>query len=144
MQTSTALRFASGASLLLFAGHTAGGLSSWSPMGNTAVLDAMRSFHFPVNGFTRSYLHFYVGVGLLISVYLLAQAVLLWQLASWTKIDPVRTRQVIAVFFAAAVLTTVLAWMFFSVAPLVVSLVVAVFLGLALGTRSGTVQQSAA
>jgi hypothetical protein len=132
MRTSTSLRVASGISLLLFAGHTAGGFSSWSPAGSTRALDAMRSFQFAVNGFTRSYWHFYIGFGLVISVYLLAQAVLLWQLASWSRVNPATARPLVAVFFAAAVLTSVLDWMFFFVAPLVMSVATAAVLGLAL------------
>ena len=80
-------------------------------------------------------LAFLVGFGLVISVYLLAQAVLLWQLASLAKANPVGTRPVIAVFFATAVLTTVLAWMFFFLPPLVINAVIAVFLGHALAPR---------
>ena len=98
-------------------------------------MNTMQSFHLQVTGFTRSYWHFYVGFGLVISVYLLAQAVLLWQLASLAKANPVGTRPVIAVFFATAVLTTVLAWMFFFLPPLVINAVIAVFLGLALASR---------
>jgi hypothetical protein len=143
LQTSTSLRIASGASLLLFAGHTAGGLSSWSPIGSTTVLDAMRSFQFPVNGFTRSYWHFYIGFGLVISVYLLAQTVLLWQLASWSKVDPIHTRRGVAVFFVAAALTSVLDWMFFFAAPLVISVVITTFLGLALMPRTDIVRRPA-
>jgi hypothetical protein len=135
MQTSTSLRVASAATLVIFAGHSAGGLTSWSPPGNTSVLEAMKSFHFEVNGFTRSYWHFYMGFGMVISVYLLAQTVLLWQLASVAKADPARTRPIIAVFFAAAVLSTVLAWVFFFIPPLVLNAVIAVFLGLALVPR---------
>ena len=131
MRMSTSLRVASGATVLLFAGHSAGGLGSWSPLGTTTVLEAMKSFHFQVNGFGRSYWHFYIGFGLVISVYLLGQAVLPVATRVVGEGDLVKTRPFIAVFFAMAVLTTILDWMFFFVPPLVLSTVIAVFLGLA-------------
>jgi hypothetical protein len=131
MKPSTALRIASATSWLLFAGHSAGGIHSWSPQGETAMLGAMRSVQFQVTGLTRSYWHFYVGFGLVISVYLLAQSVLLWQLASWVEVDPARTRPMILVFLAAAVATVILDWMFFFAAPIVFSVTIAFCLGLA-------------
>jgi len=137
MQSSTSLRIASGATLLLFAGHTAGGLNSWSPVGNTPVLDAMKSFRFPVNGFDRSYWHFYIGFGLNISVFLLAQAVVLWQLASLVTVDPVRTRPMILVFLIATLAAVVLDTKFFFAAPLALTVAIGIFLGAALlQTRS--------
>jgi hypothetical protein len=131
MKPSSLLRVASGMSFLLFAGHTAGGVHSWSPQGENAVLGAMRSVQFQVSGFTRTFWDFYVGFGFVLSVYLLAQAVLLWQLASWVKVDPVRTQSIVLVFFATAIATIILDWMFFFTAPIVLSVAIAVCLGLA-------------
>ena len=76
------LRIASVITALYAAGHTAG--MPWTPsedvMAQGAVV-AMRGVHFEVAGVTRSYWDFYQGFGLSISVLLVVQAVLMWQLA---------------------------------------------------------------
>jgi len=74
MTPSVFLRSASVITLLFAAGHAMGAVDSWSPSGETAVLGAMRSFHFDVMGTTRTYLDFYLGFGLYITVLLLLQA----------------------------------------------------------------------
>jgi hypothetical protein len=142
MKPSTTLRVASAMSSLLFAGHSAGAVHSWSPQGETTVLGAMRAVQFEVTGFTRTYWHFYMGFGLVISVFLLAQAMLLWQLASWVTVDPARTRPMLLVFFASAIAMVVLDWMFFFTAPIVLSVAIAVCLGIAVlsTVREGAVQ----
>lgn len=125
------LRIASILTLLLAAGHTAGGLSFWSPSGETEVLRAMRSFHFDAGGVSRTYLDFYLGFGFTISVYLFMQAVALWQLASIAKSDALRVRPLIGSFLLASVASAVLAWKFIFVVPVVSFTAVTVCLGLA-------------
>jgi hypothetical protein len=132
MRPSMMLRIASAISFLLFAGHSAGGLSSWSPQSDTTVLNTMRSVHFPVQGFTRTYFDFYMGFGLIISVYLLAQTVLLWQLASWIKLDLVRVRSFASVLLFVAVASAMLDWFFFFAAPLLMTIGIAASIGIAL------------
>ena len=95
MNASLLLRIASILTLLLAAGHTSGGLTFWSPAGETEVLRAMRSFHFDAAGVSRTYLDFYLGFGFLLGVYLLVQALALWQLASMAKAEPIRVRPLV-------------------------------------------------
>ncbi len=59
MGTTIALRIASVLSLLIAAGHTLGGRSSWSPVGENDTLRAMRSFHMDVFGVSRTYHDFF-------------------------------------------------------------------------------------
>jgi hypothetical protein len=75
MKPSLLLRIASILTLLITAGHTLGGLSFWSPVGETETLRAMRSFHFDAMGASRTYLNFYLGFGFIISVVQFLQAV---------------------------------------------------------------------
>ena len=131
MKPSLWLRIASVLSLLFAAGHTAGGLSLWSPAGETDVLRAMRSFHFDAAGVSRTYLDFYLGFGFILSVYLLLQAVVLWQLASMAKTDPIRTRPLVGSFFLASVVSAFLSWKFIFLVPVISCIAVAVCLGLA-------------
>jgi len=131
MKPSLPLRIASILTLLFAAGHTAGGLSFWSPAGETEVLRAMRSFHFDAGGVSRTYLDFYLGFGFIISVYLFIQGIALWQLASIAKSDVLRVRPLIGSFLLASVAAAVLSWRFIFVLPVVSSTLVASCLGLA-------------
>jgi hypothetical protein len=131
MKPSLLLRIASVLSLLITAGHAAGGFSSWSPAGDTETLRAMRSFHFDVAGANRSYLDFYMGFGFINSIYFLTQAVVLWQLASMAKHDPVRVRPLVGSYFGASVASAFLAWKFIFFGPVVSFAAIAICLGLA-------------
>ena len=127
-----ALRTASVLTMIFAAGHAFGGLQSWSPPGNTAVLQTMRSFRFDADGASRTYWDFYVGFGVIITVYLLAQAVMLWQLSALSKTAPSQVRPIVAVILVSVVANAVLAWQFFFAIPVVLGLATAVSLGLAL------------
>ncbi|WP_266171451.1 LIC_13387 family protein [Dyella subtropica] len=131
MKPSLLLRIASILSLLFAAGHTSGGLSLWSPAGETEVLRAMGSFRFDAMGVSRTYLDFYLGFGYTISVYLFIQAVVLWQLATLAKSDALRIRPLIGSFLLASIASAALSWRFVFVVPVVCSSAVAVCLGLA-------------
>jgi hypothetical protein len=131
MKPSLLLRIASIMTLLFAAGHTAGGLSSWSPAGETDVLRAMRSFHFDAAGVSRTYLDFYLGFGLIIGIYLLTQAVVLWQMASIAKADAFRVRPLIGTFLLASAVSAILSWRFIFLVPVVSLTAVAACLGLA-------------
>ena len=85
-----------------------------------------------VMGFDRSYFDFYVGFGMDLGVFLGAQAVLLWLLAGLAAADPKRARPAIAVFFAANLAITVLNAIYLFTAPLVMTGMVALCLGVAL------------
>jgi hypothetical protein len=138
MKPSLLLRIASIASLLLAAGHTLGGLQSWSPPGDTDVLQAMRSFRFDAEGVSRTYWDFYIGFGLIISVFLLAQAGVLWQLATVSKKDPVQVRPILSMLFISVLANAVLSWKFFFAVPVVLAIAIASSLGLALAVARPT------
>ncbi len=77
----------------------------------------MKSHHFDAMGFSRTYWDFYYGFGLVISGYLLVQAVVLWQLASRAKADSVRVRPIIASFFVSFLVNAILVWKYFFTVP---------------------------
>ena len=112
MTTTLLLRIASIISLLFTAGHTLGGLQKWSPMGENEVLKAMTKVRFDVMGTNRSYLDFFMGFGWSISVFMLLQTVLLWQLAALAGTEPARVRPMIAAFGLATLAGGVIAWRF--------------------------------
>lgn len=111
------LRVASGISLLFTAGHTLGGLKLWSPTGDNEVLRQMTAVHFDVQGVSRSYFDFFMGFGWSLSVAMVLQTVLLWQLASTARTNPAAVRPMIAVFAAATVASGVIAWRFIFPVP---------------------------
>lgn len=108
MTASGALRFASITSLLIAIGHTLGGRRDWSPMGPNAVLTAMQSVPFKVFGVTRTYLDFYRGFGFCLAVFMLLQAVLLWQLAGAVKHNPALVRSMTVAFLVASIAVGIL------------------------------------
>jgi hypothetical protein len=134
MRTTLLLRVASVISLLFAAGHSLGGTQEWSPMGETDVLQAMRTHRFDVGGVSRTYLDFYRGFGFSLTVTLLLQAVLLWQLASLARTEPRGTSPMIASFVLASLASTVIAWAIILPVPAVFSTVLTACLAAALLT----------
>jgi hypothetical protein len=131
MKASTVLRITSLITLIFAVGHSLGGMESWSPVGETEVLKAMKSFRFDAEGVTRTYFDFYLGFGLILSVYLFLQAVLLWQLATLAKTEALRLRPLIVSFFMASVVSAGLSWKFIFAVPAISFVVIAAGLGFA-------------
>jgi hypothetical protein len=132
MRPSILLRVASIITLLYFAAHTAG--MPWTPavgLQEAALLESMKSLRFDAMGYSRTYWDFYIGFGLAISGFLLVQVVVLWQLASRAKADPVGVRPIIASFFVSFLVNAILVWRFFFTAPLVLAIAIAICLGTA-------------
>ena len=84
MKASTFYRIAAVLILLFAIGHTVGFLQSDPKWGVDSLLLSMKSTHFDIQGFSRSYWDFFVGFGLLVTVFLLFAAVLAWQLGGVT------------------------------------------------------------
>jgi hypothetical protein len=136
MKTPILLRIASIVMFLFAAGHSLGGPDSWSPAGETDVLRAMRSVSFHAAGVDRTYLDFYTGFGWTVSIFLLLQAVLLWQIAAMAKADPLRVRPLIVSFFLATVAAAVVAWTFIIPVPVIFSAIIAACLAVAFFTAA--------
>ena len=117
MTTTLLLRIASAISLVFTAGHSLGGLKKWSPMGDNDVLRTMSAVHFDTMGAHRSYLDFFMGFGWSISVAMLLQTLLLWQMASLARTDVAHVRPMIAVFALATLATGIIAWRFIFPVP---------------------------
>lgn len=132
MKTWHLIRIASILALLYFGGHTAG--YPWTPVHGareSAIIESMKTA-IQVAGNTRSYWDFYVGFGLAISVYLLLQAVLLWQLAALARRDPPGARSMVASLLAAFAVNAWIAWAFFFPVPAILAIAVAACLAAAL------------
>jgi len=123
VSTTLLLRIASVISLLFAAGHTLGGLKKWSPMGENEVLKTMATVRFETMGASRSYLDFFMGFGWSLSVAMLLQTVLLWQMASMARSNAVQVRPMIAVFAIANLASGIIACRFIFPMPAVFSAV---------------------
>jgi hypothetical protein len=113
------LRVSSVISLFFAAGHTLGGRKDWSPQGESNVLRSMRTFRFEVFGVSRTYLDFYRGFGFTLSVTLILQAVVLWQLATLARTAPLQARPMVAAFALASLASALLSWRFIFPLPTV-------------------------
>jgi hypothetical protein len=115
--------------LLLFAvGHTLGFRQSDPTWGVDTLLGSMRSIHFDVQGFSRTYWDLFVAAGFSVGLFYLFAAVLAWQLGGL----PAETLAVmrftvwaLALCFAAI---TVVSWRYLFVLPIVFSIVITVCL----------------
>ncbi|HWM70363.1 MAG TPA: hypothetical protein VNO35_27565 [Steroidobacteraceae bacterium] len=132
MTTTLWLRISAAVAMLLAIGHTLGGRKYWSPMGENPVLQAMRDSHFDVMGASRSYFDFYMAFGYSLSVALVMQAILLWQLAGLASAQPARVRGMVTAIAVAVVVSGVIAWRLIFPVPALFSLVLAACLVAAL------------
>src|SRR5580692_2043803 len=126
MKASLFYRIAAVFILLFDAGHTSG--FPWSDPKWAVDLSSMRSTHFDILGFSRTYWDFYVGFGLFVTVFLLLAAMLAWQLGGLPANTRARMRGTawtLALCFAAV---TVLSWRYFFIVPIVSSMVITVCL----------------
>jgi hypothetical protein len=115
--------------LLLFAvGHTLGFRQSDPTWGVDTLLGSMRSIHFDVQGFSRTYWDLFVGSGFFVSVFLLFAAVLAWQLGGLSAETLALMRGpawALALCFAAV---TVLCWIYFFMLPIIFTFLITVCL----------------
>ena len=118
--------------LLLFAiAHTLGFRQSDPKWGVDALLVSMRSIHFDVQGFSRTYWDLFVAAGLSVGVFYLFAAILAWQLGGLPAETLARMRVIAWAFALCFAAITVVSWRYLFVLPIVVSIVVTVCLILA-------------
>ncbi len=79
MKASLLYRIASILLLVFAVGHTLGFRKVDPNWGIDSLISLMRSSHFNVSGFERTYWDFYVGFGLVVSVLLVFAAIVAWQ-----------------------------------------------------------------
>src|SRR6202023_1273734 len=119
MKASMFYRIASVLLLLFDVGHTLGFRQSDPKWGVDTLLVSMRSVHFDVQGFSRTYWDLFVGAGFFVSVFLLFAAGLAWQLGdlSGETFGLMRpTAWALALCFVAV---TILSWRYFFILPIV-------------------------
>jgi len=116
--------------LVLFdAGHTSA--FPWSDPTWGVDIGSMRSTHFYIMGFSRTYWDFYVGFGLFVSVFLVLAVVVAWQLGRLPPESLALMRGTACAFALCFAAITVLSWKYFFIVPIVFSVVTTLCLTLA-------------
>jgi hypothetical protein len=82
VKASTLYRIAAVLLLLFAIGHTVGFRQSDPEWGVDALLGSMRSLHFDLQGFNRTYWDLFEAAGFTVGVFYLFAAVLAWQMAA--------------------------------------------------------------
>ena len=115
--------------LLLFAvGHTVGFRQSEPAWGVDTLLGSMRSIHFDVQGFSRTYWDLFVAAGFSLGVFYLFAAVLAWQLGRLPA-ETLAVMRVIAWAFALCfAVITVVSWTYLFMLPIVLSVAISICL----------------
>jgi len=112
--------------------HTIGGVfGKVAPGPATTAVEAMKANQFLLMGNMRSYWDFYFGLGLAVSIFLTAEAVVFWQLASLAKTDAARLRPIIITFFLAYLVLCLNSGMYFFIGAVVTEILIAACLALA-------------
>ena len=131
MRVSLFYRIASVLLVLFAAGHALGFRQTDPRWGVDAVLASMRTIHFEMQGFDRTYYDFFVGFGLIVSVFLLFAAVLSWQLGGMSKEALALIPGVTWGLAICFVVVTVLTWKYIFLVPVIFSALIALCLVLA-------------
>ena len=128
MKASLFYRIAAVLILLFDIGHTVGFLQHDPEWKVDSLIGSMKSIHFDIQGFSRSYWDFFVGFGLFVTVFLLLAAVVAWQLG---RIDAGTVTRVRGIGWSLAlcfVVLTFLSFRYFFILPLIFSILIAVCL----------------
>ena len=119
--------------------HTVGGVFGQpAPGPQQAAVAVMKANQFLLMGHTRSYWDFYMAMGLSVSIFLTAEALVFWQLSSLARTDSLRLRPICATFAVGYLVFAVNSWRYFFVAPVIVEVLIALLLIAAIFTSQAT------
>ena len=128
MKGSMWYRIASVLLLLFAAGHLLGFRQSDPTWGVDALLGSMRSIHFDVQGFNRTYWDLFVAAGFSVGAFYLFAAILAWQLGSLPVGTLALMRGTLWAFALCFAAITVVSWRYLFILPIVFSIVITVCL----------------
>jgi hypothetical protein len=124
MKASTFYRIAAILLLLFAAGHTLGFRESDPKWGVDALLSSMRSIHFDVQGFNRTYWDLFEAAGFSVGVFYLFAAILAWQLGGVPAATLALMRGTAWAFAICFAAITVVSWRFLFVLPIAFSILI--------------------
>jgi hypothetical protein len=115
--------------LLLFAlGHTLGFRQSDPAWGVDALLSSMRSSHFEVQGFHRTYWDLFQAAGFCVGVFYLFSAILAWQLGSLPPATLAQMRGTAWSFALCFAAITVISGLYLFILPIAFGIVITICL----------------
>jgi hypothetical protein len=124
MKASTFYRIAAVLLLLFAVGHTLGFRQSDPQWGTDALLGSMRSIHFDVQGFNRTYWELFEAAGFSVGVFYLFAAVLAWQLGSLPGPTLALMRGTAWAFALCFAAITFVSWRYLFILPIAFSIVI--------------------
>ena len=124
MKASVLYRVAAVLLVLFAAGHTIGFRQSDPAWGVDALLSSMRSIHFDMQGFDRTYWDLFVAAGFCVGVFYLFAAILAWQLGGLPTATLALMRGTTWAFALCFAAITVVSLRYLFIIPIVFSLVI--------------------
>lgn len=124
MKASWFYRIASVLLFLFAVGHTVGFRQVDPAWRVDSLLGSLRTTHFEVQGFGRTYWDFYVGFGLFVTVFLVFAAILAYQLSRLPAETLASMSGVAWALAVCLVAVTILSWLYFFAAPIIFSAVI--------------------
>jgi hypothetical protein len=131
MRASTFYRIAAVLLLLFAVGHTLGFRQSDPSWGVEPLLGSMRSIHFDVQGFNRTYWDLFVAAGFSVGVFYLFAAVLAWQLSGLPAATLALMRGTAWAFALCFAAITIVSWRYLFILPIAFSIVITLCLAAA-------------
>jgi hypothetical protein len=128
MKASVFFRIAAVLLLLFAVGHTLGFRQSDPNWGVDSLLASMRSIHFDVQGFDRTYWDLFTAAGFSVGVFYLFAAILAWQLGGLPAATLALMRGTAWAFALCFAAITVVSWRYLFVIPIVFSALITVLL----------------
>ena len=128
MKASVLYRIAAVLLLLFAVGHMLGFRQSDPKWGVDALVSSMRSIHFDVTGFNRTYWDFFVAAGFSVATFYLFAAVLAWQLGGLPVATLALMRGTVWAFALSFAAIAVVSWMYLFIIPIAFSTAIAVCL----------------
>lgn len=126
MKAVTWLRSASVLTLIHAITHTIGGVYGPAAPGPQEIaVSAMKSNIFPVMGSMRSQWDFYHGMGLAVTIFLTAEAIVFWLLGNAVRKNPTDLRGVLAAFLLGYLALAIVSMRYFFLPPVIVELLIA-------------------
>jgi hypothetical protein len=124
MNASTFYRIAAVLLLLFALGHTLGFRQSDPKWGVDALLGSMRSIHFDVQGFNRTYWDLFVAAGFSVGVFYLFAAILAWQMGILPAPTLALMRGTAWAFALCFAAITVVSWRYLFILPIAFSMLI--------------------
>jgi hypothetical protein len=139
MKASVFYRIASVLLLLFAVAHTLAFSQSDPTWGVDALLSSMRSIHFDVQGFSRTYWDFFVAAGLSVGVFYLFAAILAWQLGGVPSATLALMRATTWTFALSFAAIAVVSWRHLFMIPIAFSIAITMCLTAAAWTSAKVV-----